>query len=102
MKPEDLGRLSPLADKHFNVLGRYHFTVTDSILRGDLRPLRDPAQNPAGAIRWQPFGVIDDRKARSLSDPFTGSANERPDRWSEPNLTRGTARDLNNTSLLRP
>jgi hypothetical protein len=24
------------------VLGRYHFTVTDSILRGDLRPLRDP------------------------------------------------------------
>jgi hypothetical protein len=42
VKPEDVVRLSPLADKHFNVLGRYHFTVTDSILRGDLRPLRDP------------------------------------------------------------
>jgi len=42
VKPEDIPRLSPLADKHFNVLGRYHFTVTDSILRGDLRPLRDP------------------------------------------------------------
>jgi TnpA family transposase len=40
-KPEDMARLSPLADKHFNVLGRYHFTVTDAILRGELRPLRD-------------------------------------------------------------
>ena len=39
VKPEDVARLSPLADKHFM---RYHFTVTDSILRGDLRPLRDP------------------------------------------------------------
>jgi hypothetical protein len=37
-----MARLSPLADKHFNVLGRYHFTVTDAILRGELRPLRDP------------------------------------------------------------
>jgi hypothetical protein len=41
-KPEDVARLSPLAYKHFNVLGRYHFTVTDSILRGELRPLRVP------------------------------------------------------------
>ena len=39
---EVVGRLSPLADKHFNVFGRYHFTVTDSILMGGLRPLRDP------------------------------------------------------------
>jgi hypothetical protein len=39
---EVVGRLSPLADKHFNVFGRYHFTVTDSILMAALRPLRDP------------------------------------------------------------
>jgi len=39
---EHVARLSPLADKHFNMLGRYQFTVTDSVLRGDLRPLRDP------------------------------------------------------------
>jgi TnpA family transposase len=39
---EDVARLSPLADKHFNVLGRYHFTVTEPILRGKLRPLRNP------------------------------------------------------------
>ena len=34
--------LRTLADKHYKMLGRYHFTVTDSILRGDLGPLRDP------------------------------------------------------------
>jgi TnpA family transposase len=40
VKPEDVPRLSPLGDKHFNVLGRYHFHVTDSILKGELRSLR--------------------------------------------------------------
>ena len=42
IKPEDVARLSPLGNKHFNVLGHYHFPVTDSILRGELRPLRSP------------------------------------------------------------
>jgi TnpA family transposase len=42
-KPEDLARLSPLRSRHFNVLGRYHFTVTDAVLKGELRPLRNPA-----------------------------------------------------------
>jgi TnpA family transposase len=42
-KPEDLARLSPLRSRHFNVLGRYHFTVTDSVLKGEMRPLRSPA-----------------------------------------------------------
>ena len=42
-KPEDLARLSPLRSRHFNVLGRYHFTVTDSVLKGEMRPLRNPA-----------------------------------------------------------
>ena len=40
---EERSRNVNIADKHFNVLGRYHFTVTDSILRGELRPLRVPA-----------------------------------------------------------
>jgi hypothetical protein len=43
IKPEDVARLSPLGDKHFNVLGRYHFHVTDSILKGELRSLREPS-----------------------------------------------------------
>jgi hypothetical protein len=42
IKTDDLERLSPLGNKHFNVLGRYHFSTTDAVLRGELRPLRDP------------------------------------------------------------
>jgi hypothetical protein len=43
VKPEDVARLSPLSSKQFNVLGRYHFNVTDdAVRRGELRPLRNP------------------------------------------------------------
>jgi TnpA family transposase len=42
VKVEDVARLSPLGDSHFNVLGRYHFTLSDSILRGEMQPLRNP------------------------------------------------------------
>ena len=42
VKDEDVARLSPLGDKHINVQGRYHFTITDAVLKGELRPLRDP------------------------------------------------------------
>jgi hypothetical protein len=41
VKPEDVARLSPLASKYFNVLGRNPFTLTeDAVRRGQLRPLR--------------------------------------------------------------
>ena len=33
-----------MRSRHFNVLGRYHFTVTDSVLKGEMRPLRNPAE----------------------------------------------------------
>ena len=39
---EALERLSPLVHAHINMLGRYHFTVPEAVLRGELRPLRDP------------------------------------------------------------
>ena len=42
VKEEDVARLSPLGDKHINVQGRYPFTITDAILKGELRPLRNP------------------------------------------------------------
>ena len=42
VNPEDVARLSPLGSKHFNVLGRYHFDVSDAVRRGELRPLRNP------------------------------------------------------------
>ena len=35
-------RLSPLGFKHMNMLGRYAFTLPDTVARGELRPLRDP------------------------------------------------------------
>ena len=44
VKPEDLERLSPLQFDHVNVLGRYEFTLKESIRQGQLRPLREPIE----------------------------------------------------------
>ena len=38
-----VARLSPLVFDHINLLGRYAFSVPDSVIRGELRPLRNPA-----------------------------------------------------------
>ena len=43
VKPEDVNRLSPLGLTHINMLGRYAFTLPDSVASGELRPLRDPS-----------------------------------------------------------
>ena len=43
VRPEDEARLSPLGHEHINLLGRYSFAVTESVARGELRPLRNPA-----------------------------------------------------------
>jgi hypothetical protein len=40
---DDVARLSPLVFEHINLLGRYSFSVPDSVVRGQLRPLRNPA-----------------------------------------------------------
>ena len=42
VRPEDVARLSPLGFKHINMLGRYAFTLPETVARGELRPLRDP------------------------------------------------------------
>jgi TnpA family transposase len=42
VSPEDVSRLSPLGYRHINVLGRYQFTLTESVSQGNLRPLRNP------------------------------------------------------------
>ncbi len=39
---DDVARLSPLCFKHINMLGRYAFILSDTVARGELRPLRDP------------------------------------------------------------
>ncbi len=43
-REEDLARVSPLAREHVHVLGRYQFTLEESVAEGGMRPLRDPAQ----------------------------------------------------------
>ena len=39
---EDVSRLSPFGHKHINLLGRYSFAVPEAVIRGELRPLRNP------------------------------------------------------------
>ena len=42
VNPAELARVSPLAHRHINFLGRYAFTLPEAVARGGLRPLRDP------------------------------------------------------------
>src|SRR6516164_2513960 len=45
LKPEDVGRLSPLMFEHINFLGRYAFALPDSVAQGQLRPLRSAEES---------------------------------------------------------
>ena len=38
----DIAHLSPLIWRHLNFLGRYDFSLPDTVLNGGLRPLRNP------------------------------------------------------------
>jgi TnpA family transposase len=42
VRDEDIAHLSPLGFDHINMLGRYAFTLPETVARGELRPLRDP------------------------------------------------------------
>ena len=42
VRDEDLSHLSPLIWRHLNFLGRYDFSLPDTVTNGDLRPLRNP------------------------------------------------------------
>lgn len=44
VKVEDEARLSPLSHKHVNMLGHYSFTLTEQVLNGQLRPLKQPPE----------------------------------------------------------
>ena len=45
MRDEDVSRLSPLLHPHINMMGRYSFLVPEIVAKGELRPLRDPADD---------------------------------------------------------
>jgi Tn3 transposase DDE domain len=53
VQQEDVARLSPLIYEHINLLGRYAFSVPEAVQRGELRPLRSPADStqPAAHLR---------------------------------------------------
>jgi TnpA family transposase len=42
VRNDDLAHLSPLIWRHLNFLGRYDFSLPDTVLKGGLRPLRNP------------------------------------------------------------
>ena len=44
VRDEDVSRLSPLVHEHINMLGRYSFAVPESVIKGNLRPLRNPKE----------------------------------------------------------
>ncbi|HEY6848641.1 MAG TPA: Tn3 family transposase [Terracidiphilus sp.] len=43
---EDKARLSPLIHDHINTQGRHSFTMPEAVVKGELRPLRNPADDP--------------------------------------------------------
>jgi hypothetical protein len=43
VRDEDVARLTPLGHEHINMLGRYAFTLPESVARGEMRPLRAPS-----------------------------------------------------------
>ncbi len=47
VEDEDVARLSPLIYDHINMLGRYSFAIPEAVIRGELRPLRNPADEEA-------------------------------------------------------
>jgi len=49
VRQEDVERLSPLVSHHINFVGKYHFSLPEEVLRGELRPFHDPL-DPAHLI----------------------------------------------------
>lgn len=43
LKGEDIARLSPLSQKHVNMLGHCSFTLAEQVSNGELRPLKRPS-----------------------------------------------------------
>jgi len=46
VKGEDVARLSPLIHDHTHRQGRYSFSMPEAVAQGELRPLRDPVNDP--------------------------------------------------------
>jgi TnpA family transposase len=42
VREEDVERLSPLVSHHINFVGKYHFTLPEEVMQGELRPFHNP------------------------------------------------------------
>jgi TnpA family transposase len=47
VRDEDAAHLAPTIHRHINMMGRYSFTISESVARGELRPLRNPSNGEA-------------------------------------------------------
>jgi hypothetical protein len=46
LNDEDKARLSPLVYGHINMQGRHSFMMPEAVVKGELRPLRNPDDDP--------------------------------------------------------
>jgi TnpA family transposase len=46
LNEEDKARLSPLIHEHINMQGRHSFMMPEAVVKGELRPLRNPDDDP--------------------------------------------------------
>ena len=60
---EDKARLSPLIHEHINTQGRHSFVMPEAVVKGELRPLRNPADPESQVVKilgtGQFFGLLD-------------------------------------------
>jgi len=46
LNEEEKARLSPLIHDHINTQGQHSFTMPEAVVKGELRPLQNPADHP--------------------------------------------------------
>jgi Tn3 transposase DDE domain len=83
VRREDVARLSPLGFDHINMLGRYGFTLPDTVARGELGPLRDPRTTDDLGVN-RTFGS-------AATGPHARPAVDQNDPNTEPNAMTATS-----------
>lgn len=77
---EDKARLSPLIHEHINTQGLHSFVMPEAVVKGELRPLRNPAD-----IRTEAITVSDPRHNREtyvLRSPYRSGLPGFPSLWN--------------------
>ena len=72
---EDLARLSPLEHRNISFRGQHSFALSEAVVRGELRPPRDPGGDHGGGGLGVVFRSVDSRRP--------GCDDERPRKAAE-------------------